>query len=68
MDPEFRLPKEKVLQREVDYIASLGVEIRTNVVVGKTITVDELFEEGFQAVFIGSGAGLPSSRAYRVKT
>ncbi|NMB41582.1 MAG: NADPH-dependent glutamate synthase [Firmicutes bacterium] len=57
--PEFRLPKEKVLQREVDYIASLGVEIRTNVVVGKTITVDELFEEGFQAVFIGSGAGLP---------
>ena len=57
--PEFRLPKEKILQREVDYIASLGVEIRTNVVIGKTITVDELFEEGFQAVFIGTGAGLP---------
>lgn len=58
--PEFRLPKEKVLQREVDYIASLGVEIKTNVVIGKTLTVDELFEEeGFQAVFIGTGAGLP---------
>ena len=58
--PEFRLPKEKILQREVDYIASLGVEIKTNVVVGKTITIDELFnEEGFQAVFIGTGAGLP---------
>ncbi len=58
--PEFRLPKEKVLQREVDYIASLGVEIKTNVVVGKTITIDELFnEEGFQAIFIGTGAGLP---------
>ena len=58
--PEFRLPKEKVLQREVDYIASLGVDIKTNVVVGKTITIDELFdEEGFQAVFIGTGAGLP---------
>ena len=58
--PEFRLPKEKILQREVDYIASLGVDIRTNVVIGKTITVDELFdEEGFHAVFIGTGAGLP---------
>jgi len=58
--PEFRLPKEKVLQREVDYIASLGVDIKTNVVIGKTITVDELFEEeGFHAVFIGTGAGLP---------
>jgi len=57
--PEFRLPKEKVLQREVDYIARLGVDIRTNVVIGKTITVDELFAEGFQAVFIGTGAGLP---------
>ena len=57
--PEFRLPKEKVLQREVDYIASLGVNIKTNVVIGKTITVDELFEEGFHAVFVGTGAGLP---------
>lgn len=58
--PEFRLPKEKILQREVDYIASLGVDIKTNVVIGKTITVDELFdEEGFHAVFIGTGAGLP---------
>ncbi|HHU76996.1 MAG TPA: NADPH-dependent glutamate synthase [Firmicutes bacterium] len=58
--PEFRLPKEKILQREIDYIASLGVDIKTNIVVGRTITVDELFdEEGFQAVFIGTGAGLP---------
>ena len=57
--PEFRLPKEKVLQREVDYIASLGVNIKTNVVIGKTITVDELFAEGFHAVFVGTGAGLP---------
>ncbi len=58
--PEFRLPKERILQREVDYIASLGVDIRTNVVVGKTITIDELFdEEGFHAVFVGTGAGLP---------
>lgn len=58
--PEFRLPKEKVLQREVDYIASLGVDIRTNVVIGKTITIDELFnEEGFDAIFVGTGAGLP---------
>ncbi len=58
--PEFRLPKEKILQREVDYIAGLGVDFRKNVVIGKTITVDELFdEEGFDAVFIGTGAGLP---------
>lgn len=58
--PQFRLPKE-IVQKEVDYIRSLGVEIRTNVVIGKTITVDELFdEEGFQAVFIGTGAGLPT--------
>ena len=57
--PEFRLPKENVLQREVDYIASLGVNIKTNVVIGKTITVDELFAEGFHAVFVGTGAGLP---------
>ena len=57
--PEFRLPKEKVLQQEIDYIAGLGVEIKTNVVIGKTITVDELFEDGYHAVFVGSGAGLP---------
>jgi glutamate synthase (NADPH/NADH) small chain len=57
--PEFRLPKELV-QREIDMVRSLGVEIMTNVVIGKSITVDELKEEGFDAVFIGSGAGLPS--------
>ncbi len=56
--PEFRLPKA-VVQKEVDTLKALGVEIMTNVVVGKTITIDELFEEGFEAVFIGSGAGLP---------
>ena len=56
--PEFRLPKA-VVQKEVDILKTLGVEIKTNVVVGKTITVDELFEDGFEAVFIGSGAGLP---------
>lgn len=56
--PEFRLPK-KVVKKEVDGIKKLGVEIKTNIVIGKTITIDELFEEGFQSVFIGSGAGLP---------
>lgn len=58
--PEFRLPKD-IVRKEVDYIQSLGVKLRTNVVIGKTITVDELFdEEGFDAVFIGTGAGLPT--------
>ncbi|NFI93417.1 NADPH-dependent glutamate synthase [Clostridium botulinum] len=58
--PEFRLPKEKVVKNEVDNIRKLGVNIETNVIVGRTITIDELFEEeGFKAVFIGSGAGLP---------
>ena len=56
--PEFRLPKT-VVQTEVDTLRALGVELRTNTVVGKTVTVDELFEEGYEAVFIGSGAGLP---------
>lgn len=56
--PEFRVPK-KVVKQEVDYVGKLGVEIRTNVVVGKTITMDELFEGGFDSVFLGSGAGLP---------
>ncbi len=57
--PEFRLPK-RIVQREVDYVARLGVEIRTNFVVGKTATVDELMnEQGYQAVFLGNGAGLP---------
>ncbi|MBN1039632.1 NADPH-dependent glutamate synthase [Clostridium botulinum] len=58
--PEFRLPKEKVVKNEVENIKKLGVKIETNVIIGKTITVDELFEdEKFEAVFIGSGAGLP---------
>ncbi len=58
--PEFRLPKEKVVAPEVENVKSLGVKIETNVVVGKSVTIDELMEnEGFEAVFIGSGAGLP---------
>ncbi len=57
--PEFRLPKEKVVQAEVDNVKKLGVKIETNVVVGKAVRVDELMEEGYEAVFIGSGAGLP---------
>ncbi|MBR6765655.1 MAG: NADPH-dependent glutamate synthase [Clostridia bacterium] len=56
--PEFRLPKA-IVKKEVDTLIKLGVTIETNVVIGKTLTVDELFEEGFEAVFIGSGAGLP---------
>ena len=58
--PEFRLPKEKVVKVEIDNIKKLGVKIETNVIVGRTITIDGLLEEeGFDAVFIGSGAGLP---------
>lgn len=57
--PEFRLPKEKVVAREVENIKKLGVKIETDVIIGKTVTIDELFLEGFEAVFIGSGAGLP---------
>lgn len=58
--PEFRLPKEKVVEPEIDNVRALGVKIETNVVVGRTITVNDLLEkEGFGAVFIGSGAGLP---------
>ena len=56
--PEFRLPKA-IVQKEVDTLRALGVDIETNVVIGKTITIDELFEEGYEAVFVGSGAGLP---------
>ena len=56
--PEFRLPKE-IVKKEVDNLKAMGVEIETNVIIGKTLTVDELFEMGFEAVFIGSGAGLP---------
>jgi glutamate synthase (NADPH/NADH) small chain len=58
--PEFRLPKEKVVKNEVENIKKLGVKIETNVIIGRTITIDQLFEEeGFKAIFIGSGAGLP---------
>ena len=56
--PEFRLPKA-IVQKEVDTLTRLGVDIETNMVIGKTLTVDELFEMGNEAVFIGSGAGLP---------
>ena len=58
--PEFRLPKEAVVAKEVENVKNLGVKIETNVIVGKSITIDELIEEeNFEAVFIGSGAGLP---------
>ena len=57
--PEFRLPK-KIVAKEVDTLKKLGVHIETNVVIGKTLTIDELFEMGYEAVFIGSGAGLPN--------
>jgi len=56
--PEFRLPKE-IVRKEIENLQNLGVRIETNTVIGKTLTVDELFEMGFEAVFIGSGAGLP---------
>ena len=58
--PEFRLPKEKVLARELDAVKALGVKIETNVIAGRTLTIDSLLDaEGFEAVFVGTGAGLP---------
>ncbi|MBQ6442765.1 MAG: NADPH-dependent glutamate synthase [Lachnospiraceae bacterium] len=58
--PEFRLPKDAVVKAEVENVRSLGVKIETDVVIGKSVTIDELLEkEGFEAIFIGSGAGLP---------
>ena len=58
--PEFRLPKDKVVAREIENVLRLGVRIETDVIVGHTVTVDSLLdEEGYSAVFIGSGAGLP---------
>ena len=58
--PEFRLPKESVVQAEIDNVRKLGVAIETDVIIGKSVTIDELMEEeGYEAVFIGSGAGLP---------
>ncbi len=56
--PEFRLPKA-IVQKEVDTLKALGVDIETDMVIGKTLTIDELFEMGYEAVFVGSGAGLP---------
>ena len=57
--PEFRLPK-KIVQNEIDNLKALGVKIETNVVVGRTIEIDELFDMGYESIFIGSGAGLPN--------
>ena len=57
--PEFRLPKA-IVAKEVETLKKLGVKIETNVVIGKTLTIDELFENGYEAVFVGSGAGLPN--------
>ena len=56
--PQFRLPKE-IVDQEVELIKNLGVEIKLNTIIGKTLTIDELFEDGYKAVFIGAGAGLP---------
>ena len=57
--PEFRLPKA-IVAKEIETLKALGVRIETNIIIGRTLTVDELFEMGFEAVFIGSGAGLPN--------
>ena len=58
--PEFRLPKERIVAREIGNVERLGVKFETNVIVGRTVTIDSLLdEEGFEAVFVGSGAGLP---------
>ena len=56
--PEFRLPKT-IVAKEVETLKALGVDVETNVIIGKTLTIDELFEQGYEAVFVGSGAGLP---------
>lgn len=57
--PEFRLPADDVVQVEIDGLRDLGVEIETNVIVGRTMTVEDIFDEGYEAIFVGSGAGLP---------
>ena len=57
--PEFRLPKA-IVQKEVDNLKAMGVDVECDIVIGKTLTIDELFERGYEAVFIGSGAGLPN--------
>jgi glutamate synthase (NADPH/NADH) small chain len=56
--PEFRLPKE-IVQKEIDYVKSLGVKIEVNMVIGKILTIDDLFKKGFKAIFVSTGAGLP---------
>ena len=56
--PEFRLPKA-IVEKEIDTLRDLGVKVETNMVIGKVLSVDELFDMGFESVFIGSGAGLP---------
>jgi len=58
--PEFRLPKKDVVAHEIKNVENLGIDIETNVVIGKTVTIDQLFEEGYEAVFVGSGGGLPA--------
>ena len=57
--PEFRLPKS-IVRKETENLKALGVDIETNMIIGKTLTIDELFEKGYEAVFVGSGAGLPN--------
>ncbi|MFN4227594.1 MAG: NADPH-dependent glutamate synthase [Candidatus Ratteibacteria bacterium] len=57
--PEFRLPK-KIVEKEINQLLTFGVEIKTNVIIGKTLTIEELFEIGYKAIFIGTGAGLPN--------
>ena len=57
--PEFRLPKS-IVAKEVETLKDLGVDVETNVIIGKTLTIDELFDMGYEAVFVGSGAGLPN--------
>ena len=58
--PEFRLPKDKIMAKEIEKVTALGVDIETDVIVGRTVTIDSLMDnEGYDAVFIGSGAGLP---------
>ena len=66
--PEFRLPKE-IVRQEVDVLRKMGVEFETNVVIGKTVTIDELMnDEGYDAVFVATGAGLPNSSASPART
>ena len=65
--PEFRLPKE-IVQKEISHLKELGVEIVTNFVVGRSDSIDSLIESGYEAIFIGSGAGLPNFMNLEAKT